>query len=407
MNRAAASLVAVILVIIMGTQGLGPLTAQTIANSESATEAREALSIARQQQRSARRRAEQLEAQGEAAEEASAKALADAAALAARVQLAEANVSGAEAELALVERERRSLERDLALRREPLARLTGALETMARRPLALAALQPGSLRDIVHTRAVLGSAIPIVRQRTAALRGDLERAESLEAERRQFVADRREAEQVLVERRRNMVALAEEQRVMAEQASGGANREAERAMELAEQTRDLDALVARLEVSATIRQRLASLDGPIARPSQPGSAALPSRSSTNASAQGSLNNYILPVAGRVMAGFGEATSSGGRNSGITISARPQAQIVAPSGGRVAFAGEYEGYGRIVILEHSGEWTSLVTGLRSLAVTTGQEVTAGSPLGLAASGEPAIGLELRRKGAPVNPLDQLR
>lgn len=407
MNRAAASLVAVILTIIVGTQGLGPLTAQTASTSDNAAEAREALTVAREQQRNARRRAEQLEAQRESADEASAKAIAGAAALAARVQQAEANVSAAEAELALVERERRSLSRDLARRREPLARLTGALETMARRPLALAALQPGSLRDVVHTRAVLGSAIPIVRQRTAALRGDLKRAESLEAERRQFVADRREAEQLLVERRRNMVALAEEQRVLAEQASGGANREAERAMELAEQARDLDALVGTLEQSATIRQRLASLDGPIARPSQPGAAALPQRSSSSESSQSSLDSYILPVAGRVTAGFGEATASGGRSLGITISARPQAQIVAPSAGRVAFAGEYEGYGRIVILEHSGEWTSLVTGLRSLAVTTGQEVTAGSPLGLAASGAPAIGLELRRKGTPVNPLDQLR
>ena len=407
MNRAAASLVAVILAIIVGMQGLGPLTAQPASTSESAAEAREALAIAREQQRNARRRAEQLEAQGAAAEEASAKAIADAAALAARVQQAEANVSAAEAELALVERERRNLSRDLARRREPLARLTGALETMARRPLALAALQPGSLRDVVHTRAVLGSAIPIVRQRTTALRGDLERAESLEAERRQFVADRREAEQVLVERRRNMVALAEEQRVLAQQASGGANREAERAMELAEQTRDLGALVGRLEQSASIRQRLASLDGPIARPSKPGTAALPSRRAGKEAAPSSLTNYILPVAGRVTAGFGEASPSGGRTSGITINARPQAQIVAPSAGRVAFAGEYEGYGRIVILEHSSEWTSLVTGLGSLAVTTGQEVGAGSPLGLAASAKPAIGLELRRKGAPVNPLDQLR
>ena len=407
MNRAAASLVAVILAIIVGMQGLGPLTAQPASTSESAAEAREALGIAREQQRNARRRAEQLEAQGAAAEEASAKAIADAAALAARVQQAEASVSAAEAELFLVERERRSLSRDLARRREPLARLTGALETMARRPLALAALQPGSLRDVVHTRAVLGSAIPIVRQRTAALRGDLERAESLEAERRRFVADRRAAEQVLDERRRNMVALAEEQRVLAQQASGGANREAERAMELAEQTRDLGALVGRLEQSASIRQRLASLDGPIARPLKPGSVGLPSRTAGRDTAQSSLGSYILPVAGRVTAGFGEASPSGGRNSGITINARPQAQIVAPSAGRVAFAGEYEGYGRIVILEHSSEWTSLVTGLGSLAVTTGQEVGAGSPLGLAASAKPAIGLELRHKGAPVNPLDQLR
>ncbi len=407
MNRIAALLLATVLTIIVGLQGFGPLTAQGASSTSNADEAREALAIARQQQRNARLRAERLEDRSARAEESSAKAQAAAAALAARVQQAEADVAAAEAELALVERERRALSRDLAQRREPLARLTGALQTMARRPLVLAALQPGSLQDVVHTRAVLGSAIPVVRRRTASLRGELDRARALEQERRQFVASRRTAERTLGERRSDMVALAEQQRVIAEQAAGGANREAELAMELAEESRDLDALVGRLERSATLRQRLAALDGPVARPSGTGSASLPTRASAQPAPGGSLDTYLLPVAGRVTGGFGEATDAGGRSSGITIGPRPQAQVVAPSGGRVAFAGRYEGYGRIVILEHEGAWTSLVTGLGSLAVTTGQDVTAGSPLGLAARTAPEIGLELRREGTPVNPLDRLR
>ena len=407
MNRSIATLFAAVVAIIVGAQGFGALTAQTASTPRSTTEAREALAIARQQQRNAVKRAEQLERQGERAEEASAKAIAQAAALAARVQQAEANVAAAEAELAFIERERLMLSRDLARRREPLARLAGALETMARRPLVLAALQPGSLTDLVHTRAVLGSALPVIRQRTAALRTDLSRAEAIEKERRQFIVSRREAEQILIDRRRNIIAMAEAQRVLAQQAAGGANREDERARELAEQARDLDALVGKLQRSATLRHRLAALDGPVARPSAPGAAKLPSNAPPPEVAEDPLESYTLPVAGRVIAGFGEATAAGGRTSGIAIAARPQAQIVAPSGGRVAFAGKYEGYDGIVILEHSGGWMSLVTGLRSLAVTTGQHVTGGSPLGFSGSRSPSIGLELRRNGTPVNPLDQLR
>ncbi|MBL4858989.1 MAG: metalloendopeptidase, partial [Erythrobacter sp.] len=64
-------------------------------------------------------------------------------------------------------------------------------------------------------------------------------------------------------------------------------------------------------------------------------------------------------------------------------------------------------GRIVILEHEGGWTSLVTGLGTLSVDTGQQLTAGSPLGLAATINPITTLELRHDGEPVNPLDQLR
>ena len=82
-------------------------------------------------------------------------------------------------------------------------------------------------------------------------------------------------------------------------------------------------------------------------------------------------------------------------------------MVAPGAGRVAYAGPYRGYGRIVIVEHANGWTSLVTGLGTLDVAVGQAVTAGSPLGLAPAQRGEVTLELRRGGEPVNPLDHLR
>lgn len=408
MNRAAIFLLAVTLAIIVGMQDLAPLTAQQSSISMRASDAREALEIARIQQRNARLRAERLEGEAERAGAGSRNALSAAAALAARVQQGEARVAAAEAELAIVEQERRALSRDLAQRREPLAQLTGALQTMARRPLVLAAFQPGSLSDVVHTRAVLASAIPVVRQRTAALRSDLELARHLESERRGFVNDRRRAEQLLDTRRVAMLALAEKERVLARQAAGGASREAELAMDLAEEARDLDTLVARLDRSAELRQRLANLDGPIARPANPASAGLPSpRATVPDTGSAGSGTYILPVAGRITSGFGELTDSGARTSGIAMRVRPQAQVIAPASGRVGFAGMYEGYGRVVIIEHGNGLTSVLTGLRSLSVSTGQRLTAGSPVGLAAATDPEIMLEVRRDGRPVNPLDQLR
>lgn len=404
MNRAAALLLAATLGIILLVQGFAPLTAQGSRSAQAVGDAREALEIARVQQRNARLRAERLEEETARAEVAEAKARSEAAALAARVQQAEAGVAAAEAELALVERERRDLSRSLAQRREPLVQLTAALETMSRRPLALAALQPGSLRDVVHTRAVLGSAIPVVRQRTASLRGELAKARTLAEERRTALSDRRSAETRLETRRRDLIALAEKERVLARQAAGGASREAARAIELAEDARDLDALVSDFEQSAALRTRLAALDGPVARPARPGAAPLP-RETRAARRSETLGRYILPVTGRVTAGFGEAIAGGARRPGILMTPRPGAQVVAPAAGRVAFAGEYEGYGRIVILEHEGGWTSLLTGLASIAVETGQDVTSGSPLGLAPSANPSVGLELRRAGTPVNPLDR--
>ena len=117
--------------------------------------------------------------------------------------------------------------------------------------------------------------------------------------------------------------------------------------------------------------------------------------------------YALPVDGRLVTGFGDASPGSVRSRGISLQARGGAQVVAPASGRVAFAGPYRGYGQIVIIEHAGGWTSLVTGMAQLDVRVGQQLLAGSPVGVAGPGRPVLGLELRRNGEPLNPLDMLR
>ncbi|MBX7482291.1 murein hydrolase activator EnvC family protein [Qipengyuania qiaonensis] len=391
--------------LVTGLLGL-PAIAQAPSQFDTVDDARAALDAARQQQRNARARAEQLERQAANSREASDRAITDAAALAARVQQAEAAIAASEARLALANRARRSLDRKLSARRAPLVRLTGALQSMSRRPLALSALQPGSLRDLVYTRAVLDSTIPVIRTRTAALRGDLDQAKSLEAEARQAVADRRDSETALRQRRTQLVALAEQERMKARQATGGADREAQRALVLAEQAIDLDQLVGRLEAAGSLRQQLAALPGPLPRPADPARAMASADAPPRASATNPPAQYQLPVAGEIVAGFGEAGTSGQRQAGIALAARPRALVVAPGPGRVAFAGSYRGFGRIVILEHANGWTSLVTGLGTLDVAVGQDIAAGSPLGLAPAQRGEVTLELRKGGEPVNPLDHL-
>jgi len=101
-------------------------------------------------------------------------------------------------------------------------------------------------------------------------------------------------------------------------------------------------------------------------------------------------------------GFG-ARQGSSTSTGLTLAPRPGAQVVAPAAGRVAFAGPYRGYGRIVIIEHPGGWTSLVTGLARTTVAVGETLVAGAPLGIAAQSNPQVTLELRSAGEPVNPL----
>jgi len=386
---------------------LGQADAQVSSRYANAGQAREALDVARERQRNARARSERLERQANAAREAVDKAVQQAAALAARVQQAEAGIAVAEARFDLANRQRRVLDQQLAQRREPLARLIGALQSMARRPMTLAVLQPGSLSDLVHTRAVLDSTIPLVRDRTVELRGELDRARALEREARVALVDRRESEKTLGEKRKQLMAIAARQRLVAQKASGGANREAQRVLVLAEQTRDLGDLVGELEAAGSLRAQLAALPGPIVRPQDPSHATITAVSSPSAISTAPPSRYQLPVDGRVARGFGETVAGGSREAGIELMPRSAAQVVAPGAGRVAFAGPYRGYGQIVIIEHDNGWTSLVTGLASLEAVVGQTVTAGSPLGLAAAATPTVTLELRQQGKPVNPLDYIQ
>jgi murein hydrolase activator len=108
--------------------------------------------------------------------------------------------------------------------------------------------------------------------------------------------------------------------------------------------------------------------------------------------------YRLPVIGRISRGFGEVLPSGARSSGVHISARPGALVVAPASGRVTFAGLYRGYGAIAIVDHGGGYASLLTGLASNSARIGDAVEGGGPLGRA--GATPITVELRREGVPV-------
>ncbi|WP_246027366.1 murein hydrolase activator EnvC family protein [Novosphingobium umbonatum] len=377
--------------------------AQNAATDDPATIRRE-MADAKRQAEQARRRAEQLEASASNATAAVNKTATEAAAIAARIQQAEGDVAASEAKIRLIEQQRAVLRAQLAQKQRPLVELTAALQRLSRRPPVVSLLRPGTLRDTVHMRALLETMLPQVQRRTAALRVEIARARQLQAQAQAADVALRAEVATLASRRKALGVLEAGQRLAARQANGSAQREAELALALAEKARDLGALVGDLEVAAALRDRLARLSGPVLRPERPGETPLPIE--TESAAAQVLPDFMLPVAGRLVSGFGDSAAAGG-GRGIILQVRGQAQVVAPAAGRVAFADSYAGYGRIVIIDHPAGWTSLVTGLGSLSVRVGDALVAGSPLGMAPAGRPQIMLELRHDGAPVNPLDPLR
>lgn len=387
----------------------GAASAQLGRAFTDADETRAALTLAREQAREAGLRAGRLEADARQTREAAEKTAQETAALAARIQQSEAGIAAARARIDLTGRERAALERRLAERREPLARLTAGLQKLARRPVALAVLQPGSLRETVYLRAMLETTLPEVRKRTAALRGEIARSRQIEAEARAALAAMRSGERELEDRRTRLAALETRQRLASRSAGGAAAREAERALALAEEARDLDGLVDRLDAAGSLRETLAALPGPVMRPPRPAQSTVLASEAVEAEPTHlpGRDDFQLPVVGRTIAGFGQVSGGGSRSDGVSLAPLGGAQVVSPGAGRIAFAGPFRGFDRIVIVEHPGGFTSLVTGLGRVDVQVGDQVVGGAPLGVAGVGRPVVGFELRRGGVPVNPADFIR
>ncbi len=392
----------------LAAQGSLNISAASVAGFGSSEDVREALERAQATAEFAQRRAEKFSQEARLATAEIDRLAKESAALAAQIQQSEADILSATAQLAIIADQRAVLDERLAERQQPLVRLTAAIQNMARRPIVLSALQPGSLRETVYVRAVLETTLPQIRERTASLRSEVEQGRALERKAANSLAALQASETDLQNRRNELAALTRQQQEASRSNSALARREAQRALALAEQARDLDQLVGEFDRAGLVREELAALAGPIMRPARPGASrvmpatnAAPRAQETSPPAQ-----FQLPAQGRTITGFGEEGDAGIRSKGITIAPAGGAQIVAPALGRVSFAGVYRGFGRIVIIEHENGWTSLITGLAQTSVNTGSQVIGGAPIGIAALKQPEISYELRERGEPINPLNLL-
>ncbi|MAN12218.1 MAG: metalloendopeptidase [Sphingobium sp.] len=359
----------------------------------------QALKAARRQSDDARDRAALLAQQATAARDAAEQARRRAAAVAARIQQAEADIQAAQARIAIIARLQHAQAARLAAKQEPVVRLTAALQMIARRPLALALVQPGSVSDAVHLRAVLGQVLPVIEQRTAGLRAELARSRALRATAQQAADALDQAQRDRKAQQVELAALEAQKRLAARDYRANAGLESERALALGERARDIVDLMDRLEQAGDLRERLARLSGPLPRPARPDQAgAAPAEADARPSGP---PPYRLPVVGQLVTGMGEVNDSGVRARGLTLVTQPGAQAIAPTAGRVAFAGPYRDYGQILIIDHGGGWTTLITGLHRLTTRVGDAVRQGDPVGVTGARRSNITVELRRNGRPVD------
>jgi septal ring factor EnvC (AmiA/AmiB activator) len=354
-----------------------------------------ALALAKKQAQEALARSQTLDRESREATNDAARARAESSALAARIEASEADITAAETRVRIVERLRARQRARLAEKQEPVVRLMAALETMGRRPPALALVQPGSLDDLVRVRALLASTLPVVRARTAALREEVEAGNRLRAQAERAVAALRTSREELRTRRIALARFEVEQQRRSRSLAESALFESDRALALGEEARELSAAYGTRQYQEQLRRRLIELPGPLPRPAPVEAEGAPAL------------RYRIPVDGRLITGTGEISDSGVHARGLTLAVDGNQSVVAPAGGRILFAGPFRSYGNIVIIDHGRGWTSVVTDIERLDVRSNTAVRSGDRLGRTGPSDARVGVELRHNGRPVEIAPLLR
>ncbi len=192
--------------------------------------------------------------------------------------------------------------------------------------------------------------------------------------------------------------------------------------QIRKQRKEIDSLVrdeARLSRLINKLRRLASAPKPPKKRVQPGIAQSPEGVERVADASlaginfaGLKGRLALPVAGQILARFGQAREGGGPSwKGLFIAARSGQEVRAVASGRVVFADWLRGFGNLLILDHGEGYLSLYSNNESLYKQVGERIGAGDAIAAVGNtggqSQPGLYFELRRLGQAFDPLSWVR
>lgn len=286
--------------------------------------------------------------------------------------------------------------RALVQQRGKLASLLAVLQRMGSEPPPALIVQPYDAATAARSAMMLTAVVPAVRAQARTLSNDLANLREMRrkaAEERLKVAAAAEA----LDKDRNVLSeLLTQRRYLAEQTRDQLKSTRLRIDTLAEQASDLRALIVSLNEDAK-------------RPVSAGSSTPTTRriASTGPTSLEQLRGMLtLPANGELVSRFGAADGSGGHLAGIHLKTRPGAQVTSPCDGKIAFAGTFRGYGKMLIIAANGGYHVLLAGLSRVEGSVGQVVLAGEPVGrMGAGGSEGdrLYIEFRRDNAPVDPV----
>ena len=298
----------------------------------------------------------------------------------------------------LEERERTKIEK-MQQRKAQLSVTLAALQRLARMPTATLVTVPQSTDKTIRTAILLRAAVPELQRDAMSLGDDLRALTSL---RDQISADKVALTDSLARlkaERKSLAALTSDKFKLLKNMKSAERAAAQKAARLSARAGNLRELLEKL----SIRQNRPALRAPGSAPV----ALIPVPARKPAvTPPVTISRGVLPAPGRVVTTFGAKMPNGTLSKGVFVVTRPSAAVVAPIPGRVVFAGQFRGYGNLVILELRDKGHALISGMSRIDAQVGDDVLVGEPLGEmtpSTGTAPKLYFELRRRGRPINPM----
>ena len=335
-----------------------------------------------------------------------------------RIRDVEANIDATQARLTPLDEQEGLFQKSLDERRGVIIEILAALQRIGRQPPPALMVRPEDALQAVRTAITLGAVLPEMRVEADALAGDLS---DLLRVRKEIIGERdrlsHDLDQLGRDQLRMSILIDERQKkeAIAEQALGA---EQQRATDLAHQVDSIKDLIQKLEANLDPATRAAhdasrSIEQDATRPDL---AALgdPGRLAPAVAFADMHGHLRLPVNGPRIREFGGSDGVGGTQKGLSIAARPGAQITAPCDGWVVYAGAFRSYGQLLILNAGGGYHVLLAGMDRISVDLGQFVLTGEPVAVMGDGsqaaatvttepkQPVLYVEFRKDGVPIDP-----
>jgi len=331
--------------------------------------------------------------------------------LAAKSQNGETRISSGEDKIIRLDDEQKQLVAKLASRRDALGELLVGLQRLDRDPPPPLIVHPRDALAAIRSATLFGAIIPAIKAETTAIRRDLVVLKNVRASLSIAQKDLKNETVSLDSVRAELNGLLERKKSFVRKTRKQLEEEKKRTASLVARAKNLTQLLARIREEQARAEKAKTEAARKAEAARRVRALRPKIAFSKA--QGKLS---LPASGQVLARFAQKNQLGQALQGVMLGTRKQAQVTAPAGGVVEFAGKFRSYGQLLILNVGEGYRMLLGGLGKIDVTIGQQVDAGEPVGFmgndAARGtliastldvrQPVLYIEFRKNGGPVDP-----